>query len=376
MSESSTAKPTPTSKKRKQPAALEGTPQRARKRAHDREAQRTFREKTKTYIAHLVQTVESCKADSGSPVVQQLLDQNTELYQTVEQLRKILTDIYTSTEPEIPSPNGVTQTFARETALSSPRAVPSPEGRTVIAASTSIGHPQATLTALPLPLIEEGREDEVGVLVPVEAREPEQSSEQIELIVSDFLGRDAEISNRSVTEHAPDVLTCSDDGLAQWQRSSTGTPHDSELRDRDRYHSAMRGLDTGHLPWLLVDMQTPMRCGINQGVETFDLWSVTNRVYNKIFGIAPSRASAAISFDSGAIFKAINNGWDSLRVCDQENPVGQILREYDNLICDHLDQVNRVAIACKNQLLIEVRRSNMDVWPRIACLHSVVLLKP
>ncbi|KAH7081948.1 hypothetical protein BKA63DRAFT_504984 [Paraphoma chrysanthemicola] len=77
------------------------TEQRARKRAIDRMAQRTLRDKTKRYIAYLERTLEECKTNSGSETVEKLLDHNANLFAQTEALRKMLTDISSVINPEL-----------------------------------------------------------------------------------------------------------------------------------------------------------------------------------------------------------------------------------------------------------------------------------
>ncbi|KAH7080784.1 hypothetical protein FB567DRAFT_531735 [Paraphoma chrysanthemicola] len=77
------------------------TEQRARKRAIDRMAQRTLRDKTKRYIAYLERTLEECKTNSGSETVKKLLDHNANLFAQTEAFRKMLTDISSVINPEL-----------------------------------------------------------------------------------------------------------------------------------------------------------------------------------------------------------------------------------------------------------------------------------
>ncbi|KAK5044462.1 hypothetical protein LTR84_010743 [Exophiala bonariae] len=84
-----------------------------------------------------------------------------------------------------------------------------------------------------------------------------------------------------------------------------------------------------------------------------DLWLQTNNIYNRIFAVSPRDASEARISDRGVIFKAFELGWDFLSHKEQNNPVIQILRCYDNLVSKCLDRVNRLAIAYKNHLLIQ-----------------------
>lgn len=326
------------------------TPQRARKRALDREAQRTFREKTKNYIAYLVETVEACKAENESQLVKQLLEQNESLYRTIEHLRKILTDIYTATEPEALRSNTTNQAAV---ATSVPlQHQPTP--------ALVIDNVSAQQAASP---VTEGTVLDVASLpsndVISETVQPHVSLETTTLdndvvdvdppSINGYFASSTQVIDHRILEPIHDTLFDHLNGPGTWEQAGQG------LIDHD---SSMTGNQASARDWTSIQFQIPMQSTFNPEMDLYqNLWGITNSVYSKIFDISPSEACAANDANVGIIFKAIRKGWDTLSGCEQANPVVQILGAYDNLISGHMDQVNRAAIAFKNFHLIKVSRN-------------------
>jgi hypothetical protein len=344
-------------KKTRQPKEKDNdeTPQRARKRALDREAQRTFREKTKNYIAHLVETVEACKAENESQLVKQLLDQNASLYRTIEHLRKILTDIYTATEPEILRGNMTNQAPPASCNPPQDQRPRSPPAEN--ATAQSVVSPSAGNKGLSAPSFAPNE----AIAEPTQSRGLLETSLDNHIVdiepssSNDYFDSSTQVIDQHVSEPIPDTLFEHLSRANTWEEAQFGPQ--SHLDG----HTSMTGIELSTPRWMPVEFHLPMQVAFNPDMELYqNLWGVTNSVYNKIFDISPSQASAARNSDIGVIFKAIKNGWDTLSDRDQSNPVVQILGAYDALISGHLDQVNRVAIAFKNFHLIKVCRNGSN----------------
>lgn len=367
------------------------TPQRARKRALDREAQRTFREKTKNYIAHLEQTVEACKARSDSQLVDQLFAENARLYSTVERLRKIISDVYSATQPE---------TFERHLPIGEPTSSAKdgdprddPEGEQGVLIANGISERVTSVTAgaeqeLDITMGQSMTANTVTATATTTASAPVVGHQSpVKEPFCDYLLLPAGIpfSHRSQATSAssPDFDPSIHDYLA------TTTELDEVMNDSVSVdpvrHLGERAIvlkGSSHVnPALEVET---MQCteqfdvspvlGPSLGLSLsnsffsfgampflpgstieFDMWDQTNDIYGRIFAITPREASDARSMDSGVLFKAVKYGWDSLTLGELSNPVIHILRGYDELIASRLDPLNRLAIAYKNQYLIKVR---------------------
>ena len=82
-------------------------------------------------------------------------------------------------------------------------------------------------------------------------------------------------------------------------------------------------------------------------------WQTANQSYEMIFSIGAYGAQAADMLSADTFFKAIRNGWSSLPVRDQRNPVFMILREMDEKVFSQKDPVSRVALAIKSHRLMK-----------------------
>jgi hypothetical protein len=367
------------------PKEANETPERARKRALDRDAQRSFREKTKNYIAHLEQTVAACKAESNSQLVSQLLAENAELYSTVERLRKIISDIYTATQPEISERNRAPddsfssvkddnkrdddkpgQAIAVVKSTVSPLEVmtDAPDATTIdvvphaVAASDGADHEVFSnfLFTSATDSFEQYNADmdEAGHLPSL--HDVFVSSDELELMIDapvpvadDLIAFPVDVTLACGNSEGQDLVTKAGDLLTQnAQLVSDRTMTVEQCKQPPRSPLAREGCFD-------LSVQSPISF-FTDTIFPFNLWMQTNSVYSQIFAISPRHASEARNSDSGVLFKAIENGWSSLSYKEQRNPVIQILRCYDELVSKCLNRVNRLAIAYKNHLLIKVQR--------------------
>jgi hypothetical protein len=82
-------------------------------------------------------------------------------------------------------------------------------------------------------------------------------------------------------------------------------------------------------------------------------WQTANQSYEKIFTVGPYGSQAADMINTGTLFKAVRDGWNSLDVQDQNNPIFMILREMDEKVFFLKDKVSRVALAIKSHRLVK-----------------------
>lgn len=367
------------------------TPERARKRALDREAQRTFREKTKNYIIHLEQTVAACEGGSDPQRISQLLAQNAELYRTVERLRKIISDIYTATLPEVlernRSADDPSSCIKEQDKPDGPPA--SPDNKSDIAHSKgsplgSLVEATETTTVIDVPSISIAASGDVvqevfpefsfapmtdasidagPEFLPAADRQPAQDGSVSSVdcmndtsgpVNEDLLGFHADMFAFITEEPTEDQKTIMMTERLQDPQSARHLPgpHAAfKLPLEPRMSSPM---------CLSLYMQNHLPLLAERSCD-FNLWMQTNTIYNQIFAVSPMQASEARNLDSGVLFKAIENGWESLSQKDRNNPVIRILQSYDDLVSKCLDKVNRLAIAYKNHLLIKVTSTRPDV---------------
>jgi hypothetical protein len=82
-------------------------------------------------------------------------------------------------------------------------------------------------------------------------------------------------------------------------------------------------------------------------------WQTANQSYEKIFNVGRYGSQAADMINVGTLFKAVRDGWNSLNIRDQNNPVLMILREMDEKVFFQKDNVSRVALAIKSHRLMK-----------------------
>lgn len=334
-------------KARRAPKDPNESPQRARKRALDRQAQRTFREKTKNYVAHLEQTVEACKAENEEQLITNLMDQNSQLHHTIESLRKTIGDINACSQRELSSINSRDCRTDSEDASQAASGSPSPSHAAM--APAAMGTIAPALSAFAEldqhESVEQanGSSRDKGVQEVHHDQEPEISHE--------VFG-----ANDIAAEHSTDALvfeaSSNDLVISNQRHGRDGTRCGTQDFHPEFATTIMKGASTES--WLPGGIHVPMPLTPSPDLARWDLWTVTNSVLNKMFTISLEQAPAARGSDRSAIFKAIKDGWDTLSEQEQSNPVLQILREYDTLVCNLLDKVSRVAIAYKNFVLIKV----------------------
>ncbi|EXJ92016.1 hypothetical protein A1O3_00566 [Capronia epimyces CBS 606.96] len=289
----------------------------ARKRAMDRKAQQAFRDKTKNYIAYLEQTVDACSAVNQTTMVGQLLKQNHELYEAKERLRKILNDTLFSLQLELGSfqPNDTTSDINQ---LSNAVSMPPPQdwasagSASAITPVNTLGH-EGYLTVTPPPALSAA-----------------------ETIPAEY----------DMTWQPPVSLYPQPQEWPVARNEGTGTSYSSHESTAPGLPSSVNQTFPHPLTSLRFNSFLSDPCRL-------DFWRWSNSVYAKIFVLPPRQASLAKDFRDDVIFKAIRQGWEALDMTMQQNPVVQILREYDDMISVTTDQVNRAAIAFKNAALIK-----------------------
>lgn len=340
------------------------TPQRARKRALDREAQRTFREKTKNYISHLEKTVEACKTGDQSQLVERLLTQQAELYSTVERLQRRLCDIHAMTLPEnvtlgtgrASGKLGRSSGKDQDASLVPPTSSPSRDQILTSSNDDAQGDAEDETAAIRSPLSMEPVPTVISVPSPSEVVAAPTS---LRFNTHDPLSPPSEPAETTDMVMSAYFTDCS-----RWNEVAAGRNYGCtpEANDTTRLMmnnpSAMLGhfseMDTAMTFEALFSTCTQEQNSamFTSSMEESDIWATTNDVYNRILDVSLLEAVTACAPSPGYIFRAIKHGWEALSPEDQANPVCRILRSYDDLVHDKMDQVNRAAIAYKNHLLI------------------------
>ncbi|OCK77888.1 hypothetical protein K432DRAFT_427681 [Lepidopterella palustris CBS 459.81] len=324
--------------------------QRARKRALDRVAQRTLREKTKKYIAYLEQTVEACKAGSESEIAKRLLIHNGELYAQIEALRKVITEVSAAVHPETwpePLQRDVAKADAPEANISS---VHQP-GIAACTPATSIEGPPSLRNARVNPGPEPEPEQEPDI-ADESSEEHADSGHQFPFASGELRPSIPDCSSPVLNrDHYHDGRSAEDEVEKVMEQAGSEVVHIGSLESHEPFNPF--GFHLLDIPQLLPSIPASKPTPSEKHVELGGLWQLTNAIFNKIFWIDSTQARQANEFNGGVIFKALSQGWHTLPERDLNNPVTQILREYDEILGKGFDIVNRLAIAYKNQHLIK-----------------------
>jgi hypothetical protein len=84
------------------------------------------------------------------------------------------------------------------------------------------------------------------------------------------------------------------------------------------------------------------------------IWQKANSIYERIFQFDRHLVYDTDKANSGALVKAVRDGWSSLNLEEKSNPVLQILEEVDHHLFNNLDPVTKVANLYKSFLLLKV----------------------
>ncbi|KAE9379670.1 hypothetical protein N431DRAFT_478623 [Stipitochalara longipes BDJ] len=126
------------------------------------------------------------------------------------------------------------------------------------------------------------------------------------------------------------------DNMITGSRNSTRWPGLSLPRQFPNSHSTM--------------MPVSSRLG---GTTQCQIWQRSNKIYSQVSKVSSACSSAALELNStyyaASIFKAVIEGWDTLSIQEQSNPILRILRDIDQVF-PRLDRTSRVAFMYKSHM--------------------------
>lgn len=314
----------------------------ARKRELDRIAQRNSRVKTKAYIEHLEQTVEACKASTEADLVKTLLSRNNHLQVTNRRLRKILSDMVDMIQIELQTcPIKAVEGEQDETAD-----LEELEGMPNVVVPSDHNNPTFINPS-------HGVSCKVPSATDVLASSwNEGFSTRVDAHNLEIMDKTHEPANELPTDALDQSLDTMYDKFVD-ARSSSGDSRAHHMSEEDFNFAC---LAYAYEPLNAMSFASPMALYPIPTQEMAGMWDTTDFVFGKIFRMPAGRAAYAKTFDRGTIFRAIRNGWNSLEPYLLQHPIIEIVKEYDHLVTERLDKVNRVAIAYKNSALLKVCR--------------------
>ncbi|OQV05004.1 hypothetical protein CLAIMM_09808 [Cladophialophora immunda] len=300
---------------------------RAKKRAADRAAQRAHRQRTKDYIAHLQKTIEACRTDSQTDLVNKLLAQNEALHAEIERLRKLLAN-----DRRVPRPIYINDSASSPDGCSST----SEEGRNQLRNGTSMQYTEPILTSTANGAGGTPGRVPHGFEVWPSANNAsiQRTGEMATLDSEHFLG--------------PESL--------EFSQNRVERPEDAgHTTERQRLDVLATQIEApGFLEQVVSSrLATQIFDNMDDVEPRCKIWSAVNEILSKILHMDERQAEQAQSIHPGSVFLGIRDGWDTLDPDQQENLIVRILSEYDQQVWAGMDPINRLAIAHKNERLMK-----------------------
>lgn len=324
-------------------AEIEAQTQRGRKRAWDRAAQRTLRQKTKGRIEHLEKTVHALEQERQGSVVPGLMGEIEALRVENERLKKVIGDSISFLQAAHGSAVGDVDV---EPARHVPANVP----------TTSVSSEDG-LTASP------ENDNQMALTIPCVGMSP-----QFDDYSSAFrsLGEIDSFNVNCSQEASTSVgRSCPPNSCAFETLATLGSP----LYTSPSIY--MSGLGLGN-PNCTANFggssvtnflaNVPSRC---------TAWHTANQIFKGISHVDAIEALAADAIDVGPLLQGIHLGWDSEVSAENLSPSTRILQQMDQSIWVTMSKLNRAAIACKSHMLIRYflnpsaqNLSSMPAWER------------
>ena len=316
--------------------------QRAKKRAWDRAAQRKRREKTKTQLDHMEQTIRMLTAGDQANKVTELMAEIETLRAENQRLRKIMASSVkilqaAQLDPESRDDGGI----------GGDGEVGSLETQDQIVPSTVAGRGHGTAMAVESAAC--GTPGNEGAVVAT----PDPS------LHADETFRPLTDSDEVVTT-ADWSLLLGDDFLTAFDLAMVRCP---SLRDTPGMRLVQ---DTGlfgtslTMPALLTagavagpsEPHTRSRSCTPDAMSSRAAWQMANRIFDTIYHVDFFDALAATTVDAGVLLKGIDLGWDVCAEAIERSPTIHILSQMDKCLWSALPKSSRAAIAYKSYMLL------------------------
>ncbi|OCK78316.1 hypothetical protein K432DRAFT_96128 [Lepidopterella palustris CBS 459.81] len=316
----------PAVKRKRRTSCLGEQERRERKRAIDREAQRSLREKTKTHIAELERTIQILRDQDRNGATVSLLAEIGQLRQENERLRDVIDSVRSVVGSKV---------FSR---------APAPVSPTSVSTAT-------------------------------EAQKEDSASQVMEQEQSEHASFDSMIFSGEIAPSHSDDLDA--------MEAMEGLVHDSTLgisfnldtvHDNMASSSIMNVADSpsaaAFAPFLTEMFGPSWRCPspfvlhIGNAAQPATpstesalcpMWKKSNELFGKVFSFRPGTRSAFLTLEdleAGLLFLGIKNGWDTFTEWMQ-SPALRILKEVDEFLFCHLERLERLAATYKSFKLLK-----------------------
>jgi hypothetical protein len=330
------------------PSQAESDAQRAKKRAWDRAAQRTLRQKTRVRIEHLEKTVQALEEERHGTVIPKLMDEIEALRTENERLRKVIGDSIS---------------FLQQGSQVKAGAGAQPSREIPISASSNIATTSGSVSGGDGPWESPQREDQMAMTIRCAGMSPqsdEYGSPFKSTATFDVFNTTCPHEIRTTSDGRCSPNSCIFEMLATLESPLNMSP--SMIINGSGAaipNNTSAFADSNLLSRFPI---TPTSCMA---------WRAGNQIFKGISQVDVIEALATDAVDAGPLLKGIHLGWDSLSPTTKLSPCIRILQQMDQCIWAPMPKINRAAIAYKSHMLIRCflnpdikNLSSMPEWER------------
>ncbi|KAF2820135.1 hypothetical protein CC86DRAFT_305466 [Ophiobolus disseminans] len=314
----------PVVKRKRRASCLGEQERRERKRAIDREAQRSLREKTKTHIAELERTIQILRDQDRNGATSNLLSEINDLRAENERLREVIDSVKSVVGCDLFPRNAVpTNVVATPQGGQEHSPAASSVGQHTPKAQTSLGYTDVK-PDLPTPF-------DLPNPFEYQARIPNTS--------------------RSVDLDGMNLMSDMDTGIPAVPDPNVAVDLDLEpifFGPNWRSPSPVV-LHIGN-PELSMTFTSNALCPV---------WKKSNEIFGEVFSYRPSAKTRSLQLaksqnaEAGLLYLGIKKGWDKTSSGWMQSPALKILKQVDDLLFCHLPNMERLAVAYKSFKLLK-----------------------
>ncbi|KAF1934302.1 uncharacterized protein M421DRAFT_88290 [Didymella exigua CBS 183.55] len=369
----------PVVKRKRRASCLGEHERRERKRAIDREAQRSLREKTKTHIAELERTIQILRDQDRNVATANLLSEIDNLRAENERLRDVIDCVKsvvgnevaprTSTATEHPPPNG--GVIASPASSSNEHRSPKP---------CTVSFVDDIKPSLPTP---------TDLPSSYDFSEQSGSAKLVDLDGMSITGVHTS-SARNLDIDLEPVEEISTETITEMQRDRQVDIKDWENNPVAAYWGPLMleffG-DNWHCPSpTIIHIGTPDSLTPMTSITVCPIWKQVNELFEKIYSSCiPARTQYATLYgkplsapaEAGLLYLGIKEGWTSISDEWMQSPALVVLKQVDEFLFCHLPKVKRLASAYKSFKLLkyylnrnEDQLSTVPTWLRPSVMQS------
>ncbi|CBX94937.1 hypothetical protein LEMA_P113520.1 [Plenodomus lingam JN3] len=302
----------PVVKRKRRASCLGEQERRERKRAIDREAQRSLREKTKTHIAELERTIQILRDQDRNGATANLLSEIEDLRKENDRLRDVIESVRSVVGGGLLSRNSALTHTGNSSAASSVEQR-SPKRR---ATSIQDDNKPSTQALLPKP----------SGIEPVAA-----TTRSLDL---DGMTMMADVTSST----APDQAIQTDLNLKPL----------AECQEEEFF-----GPDWRCPSPVVLHIGNPGSSVFLSPNDKCPTWNKANELYGNVFKYRPGTGTLTTLEEAGLLYSGIKHGWNMLSDDCTQSPALVIQKQVDVSLFHHLPKMNRLAIAYKSFKLLK-----------------------